>query len=563
VAHRASVVPIASRIVSSPRGALGLLATLASLAVLAPAALAKPSYLTHDRSLVNYYVAAEGAKLGVSLPGGTGKFIELTESAAHTLVEAQPDGTTVEAAAETSCHSASGSQEGPAASCRITVARIAHEEGEGELRSTIAHEVFHVFQAVMSLTLQNFNRKESGWLTEGSATWVEAALVHNAPTARSWWETYLRSPHVPLFSRTYSAVGFFGHLASSGVSPWSKFKAMFAATSNDAAYAAAVGSNQLLLNSEASMFFREPSFGSAWDVQGPDVPSPAEVGFKPTNVKMAGAQELLSVAPYSDGAYHVTTKKMPAGKPILEVRVSGAHIRLHSTEGGNVNAIDPGNVKLCTDSKGCSCPGRPSAALEQFKEGDLAITGGPTGGDVWLVPHARCETLLGPRSCEGLLPGFTIALGKTLEEESGAKLAQETGNPAIGYYSSVCAFPVAKGESVENAQGESVFDGATAILVEVTRYPSVTQAEGAFTLPPPLPSPAAPPTAVPGIGSQAGIVTANETNGAGEKVFASFADVRVDNVLASFSLLSSGGSDEADPPSTLMLLSQVASELAD
>ncbi len=89
-------------------------------------------------------------------------------------------------------------------------------------------------------------------------------------------------PIVALFSRTYDGVGFFGHLASDGISPWAKFKAMLAATANEAAYTAAVGGDTTLMSSGASAYFREPALGAEWDQRGPNVPTAAEVSFEPT-----------------------------------------------------------------------------------------------------------------------------------------------------------------------------------------------------------------------------------------------------------------------------------------
>jgi hypothetical protein len=540
---------------------LSVFLALATLAVLAPPALAKSSYLAGDRSLANHYAAIEGAKLGVALPGGAGKFIKITESPLHRLAEPGPDGTTEEAEADTDCRDASGATAGAAASCVITISRGAHEEGEEERRSTIAHEVFHSFQAVMSGTLANFYRSGNSWLVEGSATWVESDLVHHSGSAREWWRRYLISPSVALFSRTYDGVGFFGHLASNGISPWAKFKAMFAATTNEVAYTAAVGGDTTLMSSGASAYFREPALGAEWDQQGPNVPTEAEVGFKPTPEDVKGNEELLDVAPYANGAYRLSLKKMTAAKPVLEVRVSGAHVRLRSTSGGSVNEVEPGEIDLCSDPHGCSCPGQPSSKIEPFKEGDLALAGGPSGGHVFLIPRKRCETLLPARSCVNLLPGFTIPIAPTLEQASGQPLAIESGDPAIGDYTYVCLFPAAKGESVENSAGESVFDGVSAVDVYVKRFGTIGEAEREFTVPPAFPDQTFGPGPVPGIGDEAGISTAEETASNGEKMYASEAIVRVRNVIAGFSIISGGGDDEAGEQGALVLLAGVADEI--
>jgi hypothetical protein len=538
---------------------LGVSLALAALTLFPPPALAKTSLLSGDRNLANQYAAIEGAKLGVSFPGGAEKFIRITESPAKTLVEKLPDGTVQEADAETDCRDANGQQTGIATSCEITFSRGAHEDGE--LRATIAHEVFHAFQSVMSGTLANFDRSGNSWLVEGSATWVESEFAHDSFRSHQWWVQYLSSPEVALFDRTYSAMGFFGHLAANGVSPWSRFKAMFAATSNEAAYAVAVGSDAGLISSAASVYFREPALGAEWDQQGPNVPTPAEVGFKPTKEDVRASEELLDVAPYANGTYRLSLAKMTAAKPVLEVRVTDAHVRLRSTNGGSVNEVEPGEIDLCSNPHGCSCPGQSSTRIDDFKEGNLAIGGGPTGGHVLLIPRTRCETLLPGRSCENLLPGFDLPIGQVLEQASGAKLAIESGDLAIGDVTYVCLVPVAKGDELENSAGESVFDGVTAVDVYVKRLGTLALAEREFIVPPTLPDQSYGPGLVPGIGDEAAISTAQETASNGETMYASDAIVRVRNVIAGFSIISGGGDDEAAAQGALALLAGVADEL--
>jgi hypothetical protein len=551
------------------RGLLGLLAAMVSVAVFAPPALARPSpYLAGDQILVNHYVAIESEKLGgLTLPGGASQFVTVRESSLHTLPERGPDGTIFPGAADTSCSDAQGREVGPATHCTITVSVSPHvSNGRGEptknlalinadISSTIAHEVFHCYQAVMAGTLANFNRAEDTWLVEGSAAWVESDLVPEDTGAREEWAIYLKSPGVSLFKRTYTAIGFFGHLESSGISPWTRFPAMFAATSNTAAYNVSVSLSAAFLDSEASSFFREPTFGSAWDQQGANVPTRAEVGFKPTDLKLTVSGAVaLSVAPYTDGAYEVSLKKLSASTPVLEVQTPKGYVRLRSTDGGAVNVVDPNELMLCSDPKGCDCPGQPPTDYKQFEQGDLAITGGPTGGDVQLIPHKRCEELLPPRSCEGLLPGFTRAPGHALEQAVPKSTFEETTKPG-GYYVSECLF-LSKGQVAVNSEGEEVLHGALAPGVIVTRDPSVPQATLAFQV---SRRSALQPSSVAGIGDEAWIATLPPEYSHGEVTEGATAGVRVRNVDVVFSV--AGDPEAAGRQAVLTLLSEVAAKL--
>ncbi len=396
----------------SVAGLLVLLVGVLVACVFAPAAVAKPSsYYATDRALVNYYAKIEAGKLpGVVLKGGADNFIKVIDSS-KPLGTTSLKGSGGKAVAETPCFDAMNGFTGPAVRCEI----IFYKDAQGsELRATVAHEVFHVFQAVMAGTLKHFNEESATkqWLIEGSAIWVEVDLTGPDLLARQKWADYLRTPGDSLLGRTYDAIGFFGHLAASGVSPWSRFPAMFAATTAGAAYEAAVQGDKLFLNSEASVFFREPAFGPPWDQTGPAVPSKAEVGYKPALEEPEEAPVLLHPAPYTDAPYELSLKKMKAAEPFLEVHVISGELRLHSTKGPAVDVAEPPErLLLCAHAKACKeCPVQSPEKVVNFEKGDLAITAGPKGAKVELIPETTC--LLKARPCRGLLrqgdfPGTT------------------------------------------------------------------------------------------------------------------------------------------------------------
>jgi hypothetical protein len=530
---------------------LALLASIAWATLIASPALAKShsAWLKEERHLVNADSVTMGSKVGVTLPGGPEHFIEVRETSKHLI--STPTGP---ADGLTDCRDAKGEQTGPAVKCVIEMAGASH----GEFQASVAHETFHVFQAVMAGTMENYDRDSphKDWLIEGSATWVEGQLAKHAPSAEARWAEYLRSPRTPLFSRSYDAVGFFGHMASiPGLSPWGKFKAMFEATGSDEAYVRGIGDSEPFLSSEASVYFREPKFGSAWNAQGAHVPSSKDVDFKPTpeNVS-AKAHAPLVVKPYADAAYDLSISALPASHPVLELTVVKGHLRLHSTSGGSVNAVDPTQLLLCSDPKGCSCPGKPSH-FQQFKQGDLAITGGPGGAEVQLALRKPCEVLLPGRSCEGLLPDFDVPVPQTIKELTGQEPSAESNRGESS--ASICAF-LAKGTLSTNAEGEQFFDGVTAAFVSVVRYPSVALATKFFKLTPPLPGFE---LGFPDIGEEADLFTKHAVNEKGEIEYASIAEVRVDNIVAEFALYGSPGNLEASPAATEHLLAYVAGKL--
>jgi hypothetical protein len=539
------------------RAALGLLLLLSCGGLCAPAALAGPSpYLAKDRTLVDVWAAAEGAKLGVVLPGGPESFIEVKESSQNVLKT--PSGPAI---GETDCRDSSGEQVGPAAHCVIEIAVLPHKNGE--LVDTVIHEVFHVFQYVMSETLENyFSAPRKDWLIEGSAAWVESELVKKDNLARGQWKVYLLSPGTALFKRTgtssaatsptgYSAIGFFGHMESSHISPWKRLDAMFKAKGSAAAYAAA-GIDKTFLDNEASVFFRQPSLGAEWEESGPNIPPSSSVRVKPVQVN-AGSKTIKPpvVAPYADGVYDLSITGLPVTKPVLEVTLVKGSMRLRSTSGPHLNEVDPGQLLLCSDPKGCSCPTAPNR-FPRFDRGALSLTGGPTGGEVKLVARKPCEVLLPGVSCETLLPGF----GPLILSVGGKPTAVETRRPD-GTTDSACAF-LYKGREI-GPVGEETFQGVVAPVVNVLRASTFGGAIMYFKIIA-INIPGFTVTR-PAIGDEAILYTRQAPGPNGTTEYGSSAIVRVHNVVAQFALYSTPGDTQADPTSSLALLALVAHKL--
>jgi hypothetical protein len=526
--------------------ALGVLACCLSLCSSASA----KSYLAEDESLTSDYAAIEGAMVGVVLPGGPESFIHVVQSSKSVLPS--PSGP---ADGETDCYDASGDPIGPAVGCKVVIAKVAHTNGE--LRDTVAHEVFHVFQVVMSGTIANFySEPRKDWLIEGSASWVESDLIKGDKGASAEWAHYLRSPGQPLFSRSYDAIGFFGHMAQVGISPWKRFKAMFAATSSLAAYEAAIGTSINFLDSEASVFFREALFGSAWNAQGPNVPGKTAVGFKPAAVKITKGTPptTLSVKPFADGAYELTIGGLPSSESVVEVKVDAGYVRLRSTHGGHVDAVDPKQVLLCTDPKGCKCPSHPND-YEQFRTGDLALTAGKLEGKVELIRRRPCEVLVSSVPCNVILPGFSTEVSTAVEPVVGAPLSATVTSPG-GSTDSTCAFLV-KGAATGP---EDSFVGVVAPIISVLRATSAPGAAKYYEISTKVPAPGY-AIAHPDIGTEAELLTKSEIGSSGQTEYSSLAFVRVSNVVVDYNLYSTGGNSEASPAESLRLLTEVAREL--
>jgi hypothetical protein len=95
-------------------------------------------------------------------------------------------------------------------------------------------------------------------------------------------------------------------------------------------------------------------------------------------------------------------------------------------------------------------------------------------------------------------------------------------------------------------------------LSYVKRYGKVAEAEKFFEPPPSVAGSTS--VRVAGIGDEAAITTTTAAGTDGEE-YASIAAVRVRNILAGFSIISSGGNDEASMQGAEELLRRVAAEL--
>ena len=554
--------------------ALGwLLATALATPALAkpPSAATLAAYLQEDKALAYELAGVEAAKLGVSLPGGPELFIHIKQSAKYSLagqVGAEP----IDAAALTGHEFITG---GTAIGCTIEVAAGPHRLGT--MREVIAHEVFHCFEAVMAGDEANWNRKpDPAWLIEGAAEWVGLELAGGKhPVADDERAIFYEHPDVSLFKRTYDAIGFFDHMQSVGLAPWSRFKTMFAQENDESAYFAAVADNLDFLTSEASVFFREAS-GWPWAPRPQNAPSGGG-RFPPKTAAVTGAGHApVEVADHTDGVEHLVLSGMSKSKPVLELRVRKGYVRLRSSNGDDVDQVVTGAIKLCSLKEGCNCPGHDEHA-PVFRDGDLAITGATTGGEVELIARKRCEPPLSAPSCETLLPGYTTTVASALEAAAqhfqvpGKFAKTEANNASAGFHSSTCLFLFDGGIAQRPIEGhnpsepfepgepttEGYFRGSIATGVNVSRYASSAAAKTDLQIPfRPATNPAYTP--IPSIGEEAWLKSTPHPGAGGETEYESVGFVRVRNLTAYFFI---AGNANAGPSEAKALLAGAAARL--
>jgi hypothetical protein len=235
-----------------------------------------------------------------------------------------------------------------------------------EVESAIDHQVFHCFEADEFPTVSAYAHAPA-WLLDGASEWAGDVLD---PVADPWYGPYLTGVSTPLFQRTYDAVGFFAHMADTGMSPWTRVDPMLRAGSSEAAYL--LGVNRDSQASWASSLARQP-FGSGWQTSGPGVPP--DLSYHPAiAVVRNGSNVSGQVAPYSNALVAVDI-----AADVVDVTVSGPYGRLHAPDGSEHDGTVLNRAEFCITSACSSCPNLASLARLPTGPAWLAVTGDVTG----------------------------------------------------------------------------------------------------------------------------------------------------------------------------------------
>jgi hypothetical protein len=182
--------------------------------------------------------------------------------------------------------------------CVTTIYDEATSQSAVQLAALIAHETFHCFQADAYRVVQPWNEAPK-WISEGGATWVGLEVGGPSPNYDRFWKKYLTAPRIDLRTRDYDAVGFYAHLAETGIDPWAGFQGMWAAgTDHEAAFEAAGAKSEDFIDSWASGVVRQPARGSAWDTTGPAITPDAFV--PPSFVVSADSSVEIGAAFYTN-----------------------------------------------------------------------------------------------------------------------------------------------------------------------------------------------------------------------------------------------------------------------
>lgn len=264
--------------------------------------------------------------------------------------------------------------------CRIRLLPEGQKQGSEFLSIVLAHETFHCFQSDIMTPVGALVVNRRDWLLEGMADWA-ALTIRPVP-----WDvgsgnirSYLDTPRSPLFSRTYDAVGFFGHAEQVLGDLWPWIVRILAAPTSEGSYGWAGGNGDAFLNSWGSSTFNRSKVGFDWY---PTRPLSTPPGFDPAgSVPIWYDVELVDAGPYALARYIIDSEVgLVRNKPLLHVEVKGfarlGNVSLDTTDlDDDWFWLGPGFAKCPRGTTGTPPPARPLGQRGAL----LALTGGPSG----------------------------------------------------------------------------------------------------------------------------------------------------------------------------------------
>lgn len=290
--------------------------------------------------------------------------------------------------------------------CNITVMPNGAAAGAEALLNIMAHEVFHCFQFDAYHTAAAMGRAP-GWVIEGGAAWAAAVIADAQLTTSGYWRTYLTQITTPLPTRKYDAVGFWAHLAETGVDPWSIFHEVWKVGGTPASFVAAGADTSSFLDTWASGLLRDPARGPAWDTTGPFITNDMAAA-KSLVVPDEGAVS-VTAAPYSNGMLQMST-----AADIVEFSTTG-HVRVSD---GTIDTV-VATTEFCVHAGSCDCPDDPNDIPPALLGADaiVAVTGGPDGTTLSaigksLATHCKrpVQVFLDRPASKGLMAGRIVEL---------------------------------------------------------------------------------------------------------------------------------------------------------
>jgi hypothetical protein len=265
--------------------------------------------------------------------------------------------------------------------CRIRFNASKNTPASAAFKSyVLAHETFHCFQFMIAgASWSNL----PAWTLEATAEW--AALTSTSPAWNSqfpnadsrWMIINIQHPETALFTRTYDAVDFWGHVQDVYGDLWTRLPAVLKANGSNAIFTAAGANTDKFLYSWASSLVDGAGGGPAWHLTAP-VAVPAGQGVKPTDIKYSAAVPITNITVPSYATKHFIVHP-DAAAPLVHIKING-HARFSSKHDYTTELKD-GWFCVAGNAAACQCPNGQAGAVPAGYPTDgateLEVTGDP------------------------------------------------------------------------------------------------------------------------------------------------------------------------------------------
>ena len=268
--------------------------------------------------------------------------------------------------------------------CRIRVfadGQALRKKDSSYFAKVMAHEVFHCFE--FDIMGVNGVDRARPWLFEGASDWAGFSEV---PQPYEKYDKY--SPHgLPkylrtcgtdtLFSRSYDAEGFFGHVQDVYGNLWAHMPGILTAGGNEAVYKEAGGTEATFLESWASSALVVPQIGLNWVINSP-VKAPEGAGCVSSPLTLSPGGTQMDAPSYLLSLYDVDPATASEEYPLLHLQVP----KSARFADGTFDTTGLKDAWFCLRQE-CKCPegqeGQPPPAPSLKKVAYLGISGGPDG----------------------------------------------------------------------------------------------------------------------------------------------------------------------------------------
>lgn len=249
-------------------------------------------------------------------------------------------------------------------------------------------DVVHCFQSWRMGTEQGFDGSVPAWAWEGPAEYIMLEAWPTQEDDALYWATYLLLPDVPLFERSYDAVGYWAQAWEAGVDLSDAFVAVLSDVDNPERFALAGTATSAFLDKWASEQVRwsRGDWGPDWGFLGPGMSTTRmHAPEQPMSVGV-GSLEAFSQEAYTNHLFAVGVTA-----DIVQIAASG-RARIGD---GTRDEVIRGSVAFCVTDRGCGpCPdgSQPSIAVTPLASASvLAVSGGTDGTSGSVSGHALEE----------------------------------------------------------------------------------------------------------------------------------------------------------------------------